>query len=39
MALSKRNLAAGDYRAVVTPVDAAGDRNAARTVGFKVARK
>ena len=38
VALPKRKLAAGDYRAVVTPVDAAGNRGAARTVSFKVTR-
>jgi hypothetical protein len=36
VALPKRKLNAGDYRAVVTPIDAAGNRGAARTVAFKV---
>ena len=36
VALPKRKLAAGDYRAVVTPIDAAGNRGAARTIAFKV---
>ncbi len=39
MALPKSKLAAGDYRAVVTPIDAAGNRGAARTVAFKVKKK
>ena len=39
VALPKRTLAAGDYRAVVTPIDAAGNRGAARTVAFKVTKK
>ena len=39
VALPKRKLAAGDYRAVVTPIDAAGNRGAARTVAFKVTKK
>ncbi len=39
VALPKRKLAAGDYRAVVTPIDAAGNRGAARTVAFKVKKK
>jgi hypothetical protein len=39
VALPKRKLAAGDYRAVVTPIDAAGNRGAARTVAFKVKTK
>jgi hypothetical protein len=39
VALPKRKLAAGDYRAVVTPIDAAGNRGAARTVAFKVAKR
>jgi hypothetical protein len=37
--LPKTKLAAGDYRAVVTPIDAAGNRGAARTVAFKVSKK
>ena len=37
--LPKRKLAAGDYRAVVTPIDAAGNRGAARTVTFKVTKR
>jgi hypothetical protein len=36
--LPKRKLAAGDYRVVVTPVDAAGNAGAAKTVSFKVSR-
>ena len=39
VALPKRKLAAGDYRAVVTPIDAAGNRGAARTIAFKVTKK
>ena len=39
MALPKRKLAAGDYRAVVTPIDAAGNRGAAKTLAFKVKKK
>jgi hypothetical protein len=39
VALPNRKLAAGDYRAVVTPIDAAGNRGAARTVAFKVKKK
>ncbi len=39
VALPKRKLAAGDYRAVVTPIDAAGNRGAAKTVAFKVKKK
>jgi hypothetical protein len=37
--LPKRKLAAGDYRVVVTPVDAAGNKGAAKTVTFKVLKK
>lgn len=37
--LPKRKLAAGDYRVVVTPVDAAGNKGAAKTVSFKVLKK
>ena len=37
--LPKRKLAAGDYRAVVTPIDAAGNKGAAKTVTFKVLKK
>lgn len=37
--LPKRTLAAGDYRVVVTPVDAAGNKGAAKTVTFKVLKK
>jgi hypothetical protein len=37
--LPKKKLAAGDYRAVVTPIDAAGNRGAARAVSFKVTKK
>jgi hypothetical protein len=37
--LPKRKLAAGDYRVVVTPVDAAGNQGAAKTVSFKVLKK
>jgi hypothetical protein len=39
VALPKRKLAAGDYRAVVTPIDAAGNRGAAKTISFKVTKK
>ena len=39
VALPKRKLAAGDYRAVVTPIDAAGNRGAAKTIAFKVTKK
>jgi hypothetical protein len=39
VALPKRKLAAGDYRAVVTPIDAAGNRGASKTVAFKVLKK
>jgi hypothetical protein len=39
VALPKKKLAAGDYRAVVTPIDAAGNRGKAKTVSFKVRRK
>jgi DNA-binding cell septation regulator SpoVG len=39
VALPKRKLAAGDYRAVVTPVDAAGNRGAKKTVSFRVTKK
>ena len=39
MTLPKKKLAAGDYRAVVTPVDAAGNKGAAKTVSFKVLKK
>lgn len=39
LTLPKRKLAAGSYRAVVTPVDAAGNRGAARTIAFKVVKK
>ena len=39
LALPKRKLAAGDYRAVVTPTDAAGNRGAAKTIAFKVLKK
>jgi DNA-binding cell septation regulator SpoVG len=39
VALPKRKLAAGEYRAVVTPIDAPGNRGAARTVAFKVKKK
>jgi DNA-binding cell septation regulator SpoVG len=39
VALPKRKLAAGDYRAVVTPIDAAGNRGAAKTISFKVTEK
>jgi hypothetical protein len=35
----KAKLAAGAYRAVVTPVDAAGNRGASRTLTFKVTRR
>ncbi len=35
----KVKLAAGSYRAVVTPVDTAGNRGAARTLAFKVTRR
>ncbi|MBE2316476.1 hypothetical protein DVA67_010850 [Solirubrobacter sp. CPCC 204708] len=34
--LPKRKLAKGEYRLVVTPVDAAGNKGAAKTVKFKV---
>ena len=37
--LAKRKLAKGDYRFVVTPVDAAGNRGVAKTVSFKVKKK
>jgi hypothetical protein len=37
--LPKRKLVAGDYRAVVTPVDVAGNRGEATTVAFKVIKK
>ena len=36
VALPKKKLAAGDYRAVVTPFDAAGNQGAAKTIPFKV---
>ena len=36
MTLPKRKLAAGDYRVVVTPTDAAGNKGKAMTVSFKV---
>jgi hypothetical protein len=39
VALPKRKLAAGDHRAVVTPIDASGSRGAARTVAFTVKNK
>ena len=39
VALPKKKLAAGDYRAVVTPIDAAGNKGAAKTVSFKVLKK
>jgi hypothetical protein len=39
VALPKKKLAAGDYRAIVTPVDAAGNKGAPRTVKFKVTKK
>jgi len=35
----KAKLAVGSYRAVVTPVDAAGNRGASRTLTFKVTRR
>ena len=35
IALAKKKLAKGDYRAVITAVDAAGNQ-AAKTVAFKV---
>jgi hypothetical protein len=38
VALPKKKLAAGDYRAIVTPVDAAGNKGAPRTVKFKVTK-
>lgn len=34
-----KRLAAGSYRAVVTPVDSAGNRGAARTVTFTITRR
>ncbi len=37
-AVSVKKLAAGSYRALVTPVDAAGNRGAARTLSFSVKR-
>jgi hypothetical protein len=39
VALPKKKLAAGDYRAVVTPVDKAGNKGAAKTISFKVRKK
>ncbi len=39
VALPKKKLAAGDYRAVVTPIDGAGNKGAAKTVSFKVLKK
>jgi hypothetical protein len=39
VALPKKKLAAGDYRAVATQVDAAGNTGAAKTVSFKVLEK
>jgi hypothetical protein len=39
VALPKKKLAAGDYRAVVTPIDGAGNKGTARTVSFKVRKK
>jgi hypothetical protein len=39
VALPKKKLAAGDYRAVVTPVDAAGNKGKAKTISFKVLKK
>lgn len=39
VALPKKKLAAGDYRAIVTPIDAAGNKGAAKTVKFKVTKK
>ena len=39
LAEQQRKLAAGTYRAVVTPVDAAGNRGAAKTIAFKVVKK
>ena len=39
MALPKKKLAAGDYRAVVTPIDAAGNEGNAKTISFKVLKK
>lgn len=39
VALPKKKLAAGSYSAVVTPVDAAGNKGAAKTVKFKVVRR
>ncbi|MEA2481791.1 MAG: hypothetical protein QOJ07_3713 [Thermoleophilaceae bacterium] len=35
----KKSLAAGNYRAVVTPIDAAGNRGPAKTLKFKVTRR
>jgi hypothetical protein len=37
-AIGKKKLAAGSYRAVVTPSDAAGNRGASATVAFTVKR-
>ncbi len=39
VAIPKKKLAAGDYRAVVTPFDAAGNKGAAKTISFKVLKK
>ena len=39
VALPKKKLAAGDYRAVVTPIDAAGNQGKAKTISFKVPKK
>ena len=39
VALPKRRLAAGGYHAVVTPVDAAGNRGPERSIAFKVTKR
>ena len=36
VALPKKKLAKGSYRLTVTPIDAAGNRGAARTLSLKV---
>jgi hypothetical protein len=37
--LAKKKLAKGSYKAIVTPVDAAGNKGKAKTVTFKVVRR
>ena len=36
LALTKKKLKKGSYKATITPVDAAGNTGAARTVSFKI---